>query len=162
MAAVLGVHFADLRVVRVYEGSTVVEFEVFDSGDTDDDEEDRDDSFLSGILDKFETTMAVLDTFMGAPVLNAVSNGKAVITPNTPTGADGSIEDFIFESQFNLDGDRKPVPEIAESIVTKIVYTASDTSDGGSNTYGLSAAFVLFGGSVLVLLIGVLTYWCLK
>ena len=32
MAAVLGVHFADIRVVRVYTGSTVVEFEVADSG----------------------------------------------------------------------------------------------------------------------------------
>ena len=131
MAAVLGIHFADLRVVRVYQGSTVVEFEVFDSGELDEGEEERDDSFLSKVLEKFETEIAVLETFMGSVVLNAVANGNAIVTPNTPT-VDGegniSIESFIFEGQDNKD---KSVDETAENIVTKIVYTTADTSTEG-------------------------------
>lgn len=36
MAAVLGVHKADLKVVQVYEGSVIVEFQVFaEEGDED-------------------------------------------------------------------------------------------------------------------------------
>lgn len=72
MAAVLGIHAADIKVVRVYEGSTVVEFQVVS------DSEAEEPLVLSTIQSAFETVMSALDEFMGSPVLNAVSQGVPI------------------------------------------------------------------------------------
>lgn len=43
----------------------------------------------------FEAAMATMGTFMGSPVLNAVSSGRVIVTPNTPTEEDEAGE-FTF------------------------------------------------------------------
>ena len=51
MAAVLGIHRADLKVVTVYEGSTIVEFQVMSDPEA---EEEEDIVDLSDVTSKFE------------------------------------------------------------------------------------------------------------
>ena len=46
---------------------------------------------LEEVQAKFETAAQVMETFMGAPVLGAISAATVVITPNTPLNEDGSI-----------------------------------------------------------------------
>ena len=74
MAALLGIHYADLRIVSVYEGSTVVEFEVLDSEAEGDDggglgNEERN----SKIAKQFAEAMQSMDSFMGSMILSAIA-----------------------------------------------------------------------------------------
>jgi hypothetical protein len=85
MAASLGIHKADIRVVSVYEGSTIVDFQII--SDLFEDTPLN----LDTVKETFETVVSTLDTFMGSKVLNAVSTGKPIITPNTVLDPDGGI-----------------------------------------------------------------------
>ena len=85
MAAVLGIHKANLKVVSVYEGSVIIDFTVI---------EDLFASIpvvLTDVQQVFETAAVTLETFMNAPVLGAISAATILITPNTPLNEDGSI-----------------------------------------------------------------------
>jgi hypothetical protein len=74
MAAVLGIHAADIKVVSVYEGSTIVDFFVEQA-------ENLDEALdLELIKETFTEVVSTMDTFMGSPILNAVANGVNVIT----------------------------------------------------------------------------------
>jgi len=84
MAAVLGVHAADIKVVSVYEGSTIVDFFVQQAENV---EEALD---LDQIAETFTEVVETMDEFMGSPVLNAVANGVPIATPHTPAG-DGGV-----------------------------------------------------------------------
>ena len=69
MAASLGIHAADIRVVSVYEGSVIVDFmiisNILDEAPLD----------LDVVQESFATVVSTMDTFMGSPVLNAVATG---------------------------------------------------------------------------------------
>lgn len=67
MAGVLGIHKADLKVVAVYEGSTIVDFEVFTDLLADD------PLSLETVEATFIAAAGTMDTFMDVPVLNAVA-----------------------------------------------------------------------------------------
>ena len=108
MAATLGIHAADIKVVQVYEGSTVVEFQVFS------DPEDEDGISLEDVKSTFENIASGLSTFMGSPVLNAVSMGVAIVTPNTP---EETNEEFSFNSE---EGD--PIVEREQKVKTEFKY----------------------------------------
>lgn len=69
MAASLGIHKADIRVVSVYEGSVIVDFQIL-SNILDPEPLD-----LEVVTKTFQAVASTLDTFMGAPVLNAVATG---------------------------------------------------------------------------------------
>ena len=43
---------------------------------------------LRSVESTFEVAMAAMATFMGSPVLNAVAEGRVIVTPNTPTEED--------------------------------------------------------------------------
>jgi len=90
MAAVLGVHKADIKVVSVYEGSVIVDFEVIENLVA------AVPIVLEDVQQVFQTAAAVMDTFMGAPVLGAIAAAAVIVTPNTPLNEDGTIlEEFI-------------------------------------------------------------------
>lgn len=84
MAAVLGIHFADIKIVTAYElGASrrmlqtalvglIVEFEVF-KVDAEDDAEQQ--SFLARVEQKFAEQMRTLTEFMDTPILNASVSG---------------------------------------------------------------------------------------
>jgi len=89
MAGALGIHAADIKVVSVFTGSTIVEFAVLSDPEA---EEPLD---LGSVQSTFETAMEAVDTFMGSVVLNAVSEGVPITTPHTPPPSDDEPEDFF-------------------------------------------------------------------
>ena len=79
-------------------------------------------------MEKFEAEVAVMTDFMGSVVLNAVSEGKPIVTPNTPKGdenGEGGFGQFIFEGQT----DNNESDTATEKIITQIVHTAADAGD---------------------------------
>jgi len=79
MAASLGIHRADLRVVAVYKGSTIIDFEIISDflQDTPLD--------LNRAEEDFIALMAVSPSFMGSAILSAVASTIPIVTPNSPT-----------------------------------------------------------------------------
>lgn len=73
MAAVLGIQKADLKVVSVYEGSTIVEFQVIDNPEA---EAPID---LKAVKSIFDTVIKTVETFMDSPILSAVADGSPVL-----------------------------------------------------------------------------------
>ena len=103
MAASLGIHAADIRVVSVYEGSVIVDFQII-SNILDDTPLD-----LDVVQESFATVVSTMSTFMGSPVLNAVATGIQLVTPNTELDENGNIvgaEAFNLDA-FGLDNERK-------------------------------------------------------
>jgi hypothetical protein len=86
MAASLGIHAADIKVVSVYEGSTIVDFQIISSV------ADAVPLDLDSVKETFETVVSTMDTFMGSPVLNAISTGTPIVTPNTVLDESGQIK----------------------------------------------------------------------
>lgn len=80
MAGVLGIHKADLKVVSVYEGSTIIVFQVISNFI-----EEETPLNLETVQQTFETFVATAEDFMGSTLLSAVSSGIPIVTPNTPT-----------------------------------------------------------------------------
>lgn len=79
MAGVLGIHKADLKVVSVYEGSTIIDFQVISNFI------EEIPLNLETVQQTFETFVSTADVFMGSTLLSAVSSGIPIVTPNTPT-----------------------------------------------------------------------------
>lgn len=69
LAAVLGIHKADVKVVQVYQGSVVVAFQIF-AGEDDVSPAET----LKEIAKKFEETVPELDTFLDRPVMSIITN----------------------------------------------------------------------------------------
>jgi len=74
MAAVLGIHKADLKVVQVFEGSVIIEFQIF----AEDGDEDPMGT-LQFLEQKFMDTAPTLGNSLGAPVMQIVTNDGKVI-----------------------------------------------------------------------------------
>ena len=74
MAASLGIHRADLKVVQVYEGSVIVEFQVF----TEEGDENPTET-LQNIEKKFLEVAPTLGDSLGAPVMQVVSSDGTIV-----------------------------------------------------------------------------------
>lgn len=72
LAGILGIHSADIKVVSVYEGSVVVEFQVF-SPDDDLEELKKIDQIFRDKITEPEAGLSD-SVFLGAPILGAISN----------------------------------------------------------------------------------------
>ena len=70
MAAVLGIHASLIKTVAVYEGSVIVEFLV-----EAEEEDEYPDRTLRDVERKFAQAVDEGLTSLGAPILEAVSNG---------------------------------------------------------------------------------------
>ena len=74
MAAVLGIHKADLKVVQVYEGSVIVEFQVLtEEGD------ENPTATLQAIEQKFQDSAPTLGDSLGAPVMQVVTSSGNIV-----------------------------------------------------------------------------------
>jgi hypothetical protein len=106
MAAVLGIHAADIKVVSVTAGSTIVDFFVQQAENV---EEILD---LESIEETFTEVVETMEEFMGSPVLNAVANGVPILTPHGAETGDhgGAIVDiqFPWDDLINDDEDEEP------------------------------------------------------
>ena len=79
MAGVLGVHRSDLKVVAVYEGSTVIEFQVVQlDADKVEPEELLD---LAKVERKFRNLIDTEEQFMGSNILDAKIEGVPLMSP---------------------------------------------------------------------------------
>jgi len=78
MAAVLGIHRADIKVVSVYEGSTIVEFQVLQRDEEIDGEELLD---LKKIDQAYRDFIIEEDKFMDSRILSAQIEGIPILTP---------------------------------------------------------------------------------
>jgi len=100
MAASLGIHRADLRVVAVYEGSTIIDFEVISDflADTPLD--------LNRAEEDFIALMSTSPSFMGSAILSAVASTIPIVTPNSP-----SIEEIQAEFENIWDAKKEALDE---------------------------------------------------
>jgi len=99
MAAVLGIHAADIKVVSVYEGSTIVDFFIQQA------ENIAEALDLSQIEETFTEVVQTMDEFMGSPVLNAVASGVQII--NNKSGE--TVVDYKFP--WETDDEDEDVPK---------------------------------------------------
>ena len=115
MAGVLGIHRADIKIVQVYEGSTVIEFMIVS------DPEDEEAVSLLDVKDGFVSAVSTMTSFMGSPVLNAVSQGVQVVTPNTPEGEEqaGGFNLSDIAENFSFDDD-EPEQQVKTEFKFKI------------------------------------------
>jgi len=113
MAAVLGVHASQIKVVAVYKGSVIIEYFVEAAPDDEDPEKTLAeaqlnfyDAIVSGNLD------------LGAPIIDAMANGRIVKTQyegDHYEGKDGNIWDHLINDDDNNQ-------------------SGGDTNNSGSNT----------------------------
>jgi len=99
MAAVLGVHASQIKVVAVYQGSVIVEYFV----ETLPDDEDPEKT-LNQIELNFYEAVASGDLDLGAPLIDAMSNGRVVKTNydgDHYEGKDGNIWDHLINDDDN-------------------------------------------------------------
>lgn len=128
MAGVLGVHKADIKVVAVYEGSVIVDFEVIENLLSPTPVE------LAVVAKVFEEAASQLDTFMGAPVLNAIGASAAIIlTPNTPRNEDGTIFTDFVNLWDEPEDPNAPVIEDEPKVKVEVRYKVMDGVDDDSS-----------------------------
>lgn len=78
VAAALGIHASQMKVVAVYQGSLVVDYEIQPDTSSSDSAAE-----LRAIETKLNTLVASGDSSFGAPVLSASTNGEAVVEDPT-------------------------------------------------------------------------------
>jgi len=118
MAASLGIHRADIRIVSVYEGSTIIDFEVISNI------ADEFPLSLDDVEEDFILLMQATEEFMGVPLLGASSSRVPIVTPNTPTGEE---QEALFENIWDEKDDGSVDPTVVaeedqEKIKVDIVY----------------------------------------
>ena len=105
MAAVLGVHASQIKVVAVYKGSVIVEMFV----ESPEDEEEP-EKYLSEVQLNFYEAVSSGTLDLGAPIMDAMSNGRVVKTGyqgdhdnNNGNGKNGNIWDHLIDNRTNVD-----------------------------------------------------------
>ena len=100
MAGVLGIHRADIKVVSIFEGSTIVEFQVLQRDEEVDGEELIDLSKLDKVYREFIETN---EYFMDSRILSAEVSGGPIRTPYQQAQS----TEFVFDwSQFEEGGNQ--------------------------------------------------------
>jgi len=147
MAAVLGVHKADLKVVSVYEGSIIIDFEILENLTA------AIPIVLADVQATFVTAATVMDTFMGAPLLGAISAAAVVVTPNTPVNEDGSIlEEFVnIWARKNDPDPTQPVWEDEADVEIEVRYEVKSINASESRRESGRVAFAAILACVLVI-----------
>lgn len=151
MAAVLGIHASDIKVVSVYEGSTIVDFFVTQAEDL------RDALDLDKVEETFVEAMEVLDEFMGSPILNAVHSGVQIATKHS--GEIETVEDVV-----NLWDD--VIQEIEsdeprdQDISIEVVYRTQTQGEGDEHSRGMVTAYIIMLLALIVIIIVVMLIVC--
>lgn len=73
MAAALGIHKADLKVVQVYEGSVIIEFQIMADEDSVDSQKE-----LLAVAAKYEEVIPNIGDSLGAPVMSIMTQSGSV------------------------------------------------------------------------------------
>jgi len=119
------------------------------------DEEAEEPLDLSDVQSTFEAAVSTMASFMGSPVLNAVSQGARIVTPNTPE--EGDDEEFIFS-----DTAQGPTLEVVEEEDVKTEVRYKRTSIGAAKEFtGSTTSYIIVLSGVIVLLVLVVAGLCL-
>lgn len=159
MAASLGIHKADLRVVAVYQGSTIIDFEVI-SGFLEDTPLD-----LGKVEQTFTDLMAVSPEFMGSVILSAVASTIPIITVNGPSREDIEAEmkniwDAREEDKVDEFGDPILGQDEEQNVNIDIVYqdiTVNYNKDTAAEVNGFTAII----GMIMIIIILISIAVCL-
>ena len=81
MAAVLGIHYADIKVVSVYEGSTIIEFQVLQREEPENEDEEVDMINLMEVDEAYRNFIQNEKELMGSRILSAQIEGVPLLTP---------------------------------------------------------------------------------
>jgi len=101
MAAVLGVHASQIKVVAVYEGSVIIEYFVETLPDDEEPEKTLNEAQL-----KFYDAVLSGELDLGAPIIDAMASGQVIKTDYSGDhyqGKDGNIWDHLIDNN-NQDG----------------------------------------------------------
>jgi hypothetical protein len=152
MAAVLGIHAADIKVVAVYEGSTIVDFFVQQAENI---EEAID---LTKIKETFETAVEVMDEFMGSPVLGAIAEGAVIATKHETDLSTDDDGNNLWDEVFG-DDDEDLTPEEQE-VAIEFVYRNSSNEDDKITSENLSIYIYGLGVIIVIMIIAVIVICC--
>ena len=157
LASVLGIHASTIKVVSVYEGSLVIDYEI----------EEDDDEQLLAIAGKATEIFATDQVDLGAPILDASGNGTDIIVDGVVV-AEGYPSIVVTETitnqraAGNFDADID-ILEDETAIINQVITQKNIDGSSGEAIYkqpkDKSAAGVI-AGSVLVVaaIIGVAIY----
>lgn len=81
MAGVLGIHAADIKVVSVYEGSTIVEFQVLQREEPEGQEDEIELIDLKKVDSDYRAFIQTTETLMDSRILSAQIEGVPIMTP---------------------------------------------------------------------------------
>lgn len=136
MAGVLGVHKADLKIVTIYEGSTIVKFQVVQR---DDEEEGVELLDLKSVDAAYRNLIQSEEFFMGSRILEAEIEGVPILSPfETARQRDGLFDDRDFNDV--VDGGSNGEGENSNN----------DNSQGSSTTDAIVIDTNIFGDKVTV------------
>jgi hypothetical protein len=145
MAAVLGIHAADIKVVDVKVGSVIVDFQII-SNIIDDIPLN-----LDQVKETFETVMTTTKTFMGKDLIGAISTGAPIATPLTVVAE--STGD-VFEDIFGLGGDDddKDDEKKEKDVKIEVVYQEVTVNQYGEKS-GAGGYVPFFAMLILIVLL---------
>lgn len=153
MAATLGIHKADIKVVDVYEGSTIVDFFVMQA-------ENIEDAFdLDKVSENFSEIVATMDTFMGSPVLGAIAEGAAVVTKHAKDLIDDEDKVFLWDLDKEDEEDIVPEePEVQIEVVYKTSSNRGDNLQGGENLRFYIIVLIALIVVILIIIVALCIY----
>lgn len=177
MAGVLGVHRADLKVVAVYEGSTIIEFQVVQLDAEKVEPEELLD--LAKVERKFRNLIDTEEKFMGSNILDAKIEGVPLMSPfEKARQREGLFEEDEFKQfvEDQMDGQTKKdtettnifgdqtsetdvieQPKERETIYKKVTIEKREVS----NPIGESKAYLLIVGVILIATAMIMAIFCL-
>lgn len=152
MIGVLGIHQSELRVVSCYEGSTIINFEIIR------DLADEIPLDLVRVEQNFRLFATTADSFMGTPILGAVVETVAIITPNSPVG-EAVVE--AYEDIWDIDEDGTVKSVVTErDVKVDIIYndiTVNYNKDKSAET----KSYIVMIGLICVILLLIGAAMCL-
>jgi len=153
MAAVLGIHAADIKVVAVYEGSTIVDFFVQQAENI---EEAID---LTSIKESFKEVVAEMDEFMGSPVLGAIAEGVVVVTKHTADLVTDDDGVFLWDEVIG-DGDEDNLTPEEQEVAIEFVFKNSSNKDDKVKSDNLNIYIYGLAIIIVVMVIFVIAICC--
>lgn len=152
MIGSLGIHAGDLRVVSVYEGSTIIDFEIIrnilDETPLD----------LQKVEEDFRVLASTADTFMGSTILGAAVETIAIITPNSPTG-EAAVEEY--KDIWDIDEDGNVVGVKTEKNVRVDIVYNDITVNYNKETARETTSYVVMIGLICIIILLISCAMCL-
>lgn len=152
MIGSLGIHAGDLRVVAVYEGSTIIDFEIIrnllDETPLD----------LQKVEEDFRVLATTADSFMGSTILGAAVETIAIITPNSPAG-EAAVE--AYKDIWDIDEEGNVVGVKTEQNVRVDIVYNDITVNYNKETARETTSYAVMIGLICIIILLIACAMCL-